>query len=65
MYVALPDAQPHRGRTDKWRVESDRQVPGYNIRKMVSDYFAKIINSKDSVLLVINFDYSDYFQIIF
>ena len=31
---------------------------------MVSDYFAEIINSKDSVLLVISFDYSDYFQII-
>ena len=36
-----------------------------SIRGMVSDYFAEIINSKDSVLLVISFDYSDYFQIIF
>ncbi len=34
------------------------------IRRMVSDYFAEVINSKDSVLLVISFDYSDYFQII-
>ena len=37
---------------------------GFDIRRMVSDYFAEIINSKDSVLLVISFDYSDYFQII-
>ncbi len=34
------------------------------IRRMVSDYFAEIINSKDYVFLVISFDYSDYFQII-
>jgi hypothetical protein len=39
--------------------------PGGGIRRMVCDYFAEIIDSKDSVLLVISFDYSDYFQIIF
>ena len=37
--------------------------PSGPIRKMVSDYFAEIINSTNSVLLVISFDY--YFQIIF
>ncbi len=62
-YGARPDgscslsALPCQTRSQCGRSRRARPGPNRN--------FAEIINSKDSVLLVISIDYSDYFQIIF